>query len=193
MKSRIFSSILTLSLITIVGLSFAQVLNKKQDEYDPRANAREGATKVTEYKGKSRDNLKPYRYDASKVTHFSYSGFEQKREIEVLMFNGTEYRLCFNGQGAPKPVAIQIFDKPESNQARVMIQEISNASGNENIAIESNGINQKYNEILKSKSKDGKDPNVSLKRIYVDYVISANDSKEPLTGFMVLSYGYKNI
>lgn len=185
MKSRIFSALLSLTLVAVVGYSFAQVLNKKQDEYDPRANAREGASKVTEYKGKSRENLKPYRYDASKVTHFSYSGFQQKREIEILMFNGTEYRLCFNAQGAPKPVSIQIYDKPESNQARVMIQEFANVAGTENIAVESDNLNKKYQEM---KGKD-----VVLKRIYVDYIISANDTKEPLTGFMVLSYGYKNI
>lgn len=186
MKNRIFSTLFTLTLLTVVSFSFAQVLNKKEEaQADPREAARENASKVTEYKGKSRENLKPYRYDASKVTHFNYSGFEQKKEIEVMMFNGTEYRLCFNGQGAPKPITLQIYDKPASNQARVMIQEVSNVAGKENEMIESSALNKKYQEM---KGKD-----VVLKRVYVDYIISANDTKEPLSGFMILTYGYKNI
>lgn len=187
MKKRFFPIIFTTALMAVVGFSFAQVLNKKAEEKpDPRMKAQENASKVTAYKEKSRENLKPYRYDGTNVTHFSYSGFAQKREIEVLLFNGNDYRLVFNAQGATKPVDIQIYDKPVSNQARVMIHEIKNVTGQENLPIETSALNNKYRDLKNSKD-------VVLKRIYVDYIISANDSKEPASGFMILTYGYKNV
>ncbi|HRE74793.1 MAG TPA: hypothetical protein PK637_05655 [Flavobacteriales bacterium] len=187
MMKRLVSFVFTASLVAIVGYSAAQVLNKKADEKpDPRVKAQENATKVTAYKQKSRDNLKPYRYDGTNVTHFSYSGFTQKREIEVLLFNGNEYRLVFNAEGATKPLDIEIYDKPSDNQGRVKLHEVKSVTGQENISIQTDVLNAKYKELKNSKD-------VVLKRIYVDYIISANDTREPASGFMVLTYGYKNV
>lgn len=187
MKKRIIPVVFTAVLMAVVGYGFAQVMNKKADEKpDPRVKAQENASKVTAYKATSRENLKPYRYDGTNVTHFSYSGFAQKREIEVMLFNGNEYRLVFNAQGAIKPIDIEIYDKPTTNQARVKIFEMKNVTGQENIPVETTALNNKYRELKNSKD-------ILLKRIYVDYIISANDSKEPASGFMVLTYGYKNI
>jgi hypothetical protein len=47
-------------------------------------------------------------------------------------------------------------------------------------------LNSKFREIKGN-------PDLILKRVYVDYIISTNDTKETLSGFMVLTYGYKNI
>ncbi|MBX7093417.1 MAG: hypothetical protein K1X56_01765 [Flavobacteriales bacterium] len=187
MRKRIIPMMFTAAMMVMVGYSFAQVLNKKADEKpDPRIKAKENAGNVTAYKEKSRENLKPYRYDGTNVQHFSYSGFAQKREIEVLLFNGSDYRLVFNAQGAPKPVNIEIYDKPTSNQARTKIHEFTNVTGQENLSIETGTLTAKYRELKNN-------PDVLLKRIYVDYIISPNDSKEPVSGFMILTYGYKNI
>lgn len=187
MKKRIIPAFLTLGLVAVVGFGSSQVLNKKSSEQpDPRVKASENATKVSAYKEKSRENLKPFRYDASNVTHFNYLGYGQKKEIEVLMFNGNDYRLVFNAEGAPKPVDIEFWDKPATNQSRVKIHEFKNVTGQENLTVESSVLNTKFRDIKGN-------PDLILKRVYVDYIISTNDSKEPLSGFMVLTYGYKNI
>jgi hypothetical protein len=94
--------------------------------------------------------------------------------------------LVFNAEGAPKPVYIEFWDKPATNQARVKIHEFKNVTGQENLTVESSVLNSKFREIKGN-------PDLILKRVYVDYIISTNDTKETLSGFMVLTYGYKNI
>jgi len=191
---KIMTYVAVASLVAIVSVNAAQVLNKRPDQKEPVVN--ENASKVTEYKKKSRESLKPYRYDACNVTYYSYTGFEQKRVFEIMMFNGTEYKLNFNTEGSPKPITIQIYDKPETNQARVKLYEQSNVQGGD-VNVITADIIAKYREILKEKYKDAKvkpdTENATLKRLYIDYIIPANDSKEPLKGFAVMSYGYKNI
>jgi hypothetical protein len=175
MNKRFFSILFTGAMLSIVAIGFTQVLNKKpEQEVNP---AMETASKVTEYKKKSREALKPYKYDASNVTHYSFAAFEQRKEIEIMLFNGTEYKLNFNMEGSPKPITVQIYDKPMSNQKRNKIKEFPNVQG------------AGFDVITKELMTEG----TSLKRIYVDYIIPANDSKEPLKGFAILTYGYKNI
>lgn len=180
---KIMTYVAVATLVAIVSANTAQVLNKRPDKQEPVVN--ENASKVTEYKKKSKESLKPYRYDACNVTYYSYSGFEQRRVFEIMMFNGTEYKLNFNTEGSPKPITIQIFDKPETNQARVKLYEQANVQGGD-VNVITMDLIKKYRE-LKS------NPDASLKRLYIDYIIPANDTKEPLKGFAVMSYGYKNI
>lgn len=181
MNTKSASILLTATFTAFVGINMAQILNKKDKGKNAPA---EEVSKVTEFKQKSRENLKPYRYDASAVTHFSFFAYEQTKEVELLLFSGNEYKLCFNTEGTPKPIGIRIYDKPAGNQTRALIYEEQNIQGRD-VNIITADLEKKYREMKKSET-------ASLKRLYINYLIPANDTKEPLKGFTVVSYGYKN-
>jgi hypothetical protein len=182
MNTKIASILLTSTFMAFVSINIAQVLNKKDKGKNTPA---EEVSKVTEFKQKSRENLKPYRYDACAVTHFSFSAYEQSKEVELLLFSGTEYKLCFNTEGTPKPIGIRIYDKPSGNQTRALIYEEQNVQGRD-VNIITADLEKKYKEMKKSES-------ATLKRLYINYLIPANETKEPLKGFAIVSYGYKNV
>ena len=200
MGTRIKSGILLATFLFGFGIVFAQVLNKKsKDEPTEEVN------KVAEYKAKTREKLKPHKYDGSKVTYFNYLQYEQKKKIEVLLFNGIEYKFCFNSEGVPKGIGVHIYDKDEAAKDRVVIYEASNVIGKD-FTITSD-------EMLKN-LQSKKSGVTSIKRVYIEYSIPATDQayKAPVVatekskkeaeastsepqqkGVIVLSYGYKNV
>ncbi len=195
MKKRVLTFAALATLFSVITI--AQIANKKG------AEAVEQPSKVEEYKEKTREKLKPYRYDGSKITHFNYLKYEQTKEIEVLLFNGNEYKLCFNGEGAPVGLTIRIYDISKEAAGnypakRKLLEEITGFKSEQ--TVESSKLNEKYREL-----KDNKD--LTLKRVYVEYhipeaayvqeVLPPKSKEEPkmvpLKGFCVLTYGYKNV
>lgn len=197
MKISIKSIMLTSALGFGLTLGFTQLLNKKTAEPEEFVN------KVAEYKAKSREKVKPHRYDGSKINHFNYTPYEQMKTVEVLLFNGIDYKFCFNTDGVPKSIDIKIFDKDEIAKDRVQIYE-------------ANGVMQKditvtSDEMLKN--LQAKKNVTSLKKIFIEYHIPIGDkviqapAPEPTSkkekaaaasanpterGVVVVSYGYKN-
>jgi hypothetical protein len=51
---------------------------------------------LKEYRKTCRNALKPYRYDGSLTTHFSYKEYVYEKEIEISTIQDEEYRLSFN-------------------------------------------------------------------------------------------------
>lgn len=191
-KILIFGVMATvLSVMTI-----AQVANKKG------AEPVEEVSKVEEFKTKTREKLKPFRYDGSKITHFNYLKYDQTKEVEILLFNGNEYKLCFNGEGAPVGITIRIYDMSKEAagnypEKRKLLTEISDFKGEQ--VVESSKLTEEYRN-----QKDNQ--KLTLKRVFVEYFIPEAEyvqeqlppkSKEeprmvPQKGFCVLTYGYKN-
>jgi hypothetical protein len=192
-KVLLFGTLATmLSVLTI-----AQVLNKKNSE------PVEEVSKVDECKTKTREKLKPYRYDGTKITHFNYLKYDQTKEVEILLFNGNEYKLCFNAEQAPVGISIKIYDISKEAagnypEKRKLLKTIENFKGDQ--IVESNVLNEEYRKLKEN-------PKLSLKRVFVEYTIPEAEyvkeqlppkSKEepkmvPQKGFCVLTYGYKNI
>ncbi len=94
---------------------------------------------------KPKKQLKPYRYDGSKVTYFNFKTYKQVKEVEIYLFNNTDYRFSFNGKSLPNDVTIKIYDKDKTASDRVMLDERTNIKGT-NLLIESAELNKKYLE-----------------------------------------------
>ena len=186
-------------------LGFTQLLNKKGAEQPA-----EMVNKVAEYKAKSREKVKPYRYDGSKINHFNYTPYEQKKTVEVLMFNGIEYKFCFNTEGVPKSIDLKIYDKDEIRVMDKDGKEIPRI-----LLFEANGVMGKdimvtSDEMLKA--LQAKKNVTNLKKVFIEYHIPIGDkvveapaapvSKKEKNaapvdnterGVVVVSYGYKSV
>ena len=104
-------------------------------------------TNLTEFKANIKSNkeeaktaLNSYLYDGYKTTYFNYKTYEQTKEVEIYLFNNTEYRLSFNGKSCPKDVKVKIYNADKSSKDRVLLKEVSNISG-ENMIIETDDLN----------------------------------------------------
>ena len=153
-------------------------------------------TNLTEFKANIKSNkaeakkaVKPYLYDGYKTTYFNYKTYKQVKEVEIYLFNNTEYRLSFNGKSCPKDVTVKIYNADKSNNNRILLKEITNVSGG-NTIIQTKDLNDAYKKSNKKANR--------LKRVFVNYEIpatpTANNSKPSIEdrGAVVLVMGYKN-
>jgi hypothetical protein len=194
MKKKVLSFMAVATLLSAIAI--AQVANKK------KGDAVEPVSKVEEYKEKTREKLKPYRYDGTKINHFNYLKYTQTKEIEVLLFNGNEYKLCFNGEGAPVGITVKIYDISKEAagnypEKRILLSQMDGFKGEQ--TIESSALNEAY----RTKKDNQK---LTLKRVFIEYSIPEapyvqeqlpeKSKEEPRMvaqkGFCVLTYGYKN-
>lgn len=177
-KVLIFGALATmLSVITV-----AQIANKKG------AEAVEEPSKVEQSKEKTREKLKPYRYDGTKITHFNYMKYDQTKEIEVLLFNGNDYKLCFNADGSPVGIKIRIYDISKEAagnypEKRILLKEVSDFKAD--VIIETKELNEAFStkkvELYNNKSKDQDEKTknedikrikeTKLKRVFIEYYI----------------------
>ncbi|HYG51070.1 MAG TPA: hypothetical protein VD905_09215 [Flavobacteriales bacterium] len=193
--------LLAVALVACVSIAFKQHDRKKEGEPSLMVS------KAAEYKAKSREKIKPYRYDGSKISYFNYMTFEQKKSIEVLLFNGIDYKFCFNTDGVPKSIDIEIYDRDELKVEADRDKRI--------LLYEAKGVMQKDVLVTSAemlKALQAKKPGTSLKKIFIEYIVPIGDkavsppptnegkkSKDaPVTnpqeqGIVVVSYGYKNI
>lgn len=171
--------IITLAAIFALGLVIAQTAS----------NLTEFKENISKQKVEAKKALKPYRYDGSKVTYFNFKTYKQVKEVEIYLFNNTDYRFSFNGKSLPNDVTIKIFDQDKTNSSRILLKEQSSVQG-ENLIIESSDLNKIY---LSKKSGASR-----LKRVFVDYEIpgvpGAQNKKPTMKerGAVILVMGYKN-
>jgi hypothetical protein len=153
-------------------------------------------TNLTEFKANIKSNkeeaknaLDSYLYDGYKTTYFNYKTYEQTKEVEIYLFNNTEYKLSFNGKSCTKDVKIKIYNNDKSSEDRVLLKEVSNVSG-KNIIIQTDELNDTFKNANKEATR--------LKRVFVTYEIpatsGANNSSPNIEdrGAIVLVMGYKN-
>ena len=69
---------------------------QKGDEMSPY---QEYLLQLKEYRKNCRNALKPFRYDGSLTTHFSYKDYTYIKEIEIATIQNEIYRLSFNAMG----------------------------------------------------------------------------------------------
>lgn len=153
------------------------------------SNLTEFKENISNQKAEAKGELKPYRYDGSKVTYFNFKTYKQTKEVEIYLFNNTDYRFSFNGKSLPNDITVQIWDKDKTMSDRVMLKEFDGIKG-KNLLIESSDLNKIYKNKNSNASR--------LKRVFVDYVIPATpgaQNKKPTMkerGAVVLVMGYKN-
>ena len=153
------------------------------------ANLTEFKENIAVQKDEAKDALKPFRFDGSKVTYFNFKTYKQTKEVEIYLFNNTDYRFSFNGKSLPNDITIQIFDKDKTQGDRVLLKEFNGVQG-QNMVVESPELNKTY----QSKKSDDQ----RLKRVFVDYVIPGipgSSNKSPTMkdrAAVILVMGYKN-
>ncbi|MEX1001628.1 MAG: hypothetical protein WDZ35_05895 [Crocinitomicaceae bacterium] len=169
---------ITLIAVFALGLVIAQTAS----------NLTEFKENISRQKVEAKKALKPYRYDGSKVTYFNFKTYKQVKEVEIYLFNNTDYRFSFNGKSLPNDITIKIYDEDKTNADRILLKEADGIMGN-NITIESSELDKVYQ---KEKGSDRR-----LKRVFVDYDIPGipgTENKKPTMkerGAVILVMGYK--
>lgn len=170
--------------LTIIGI-FGMVILFAQTA----ANLTEFKENIASQKTEAKDALEPYRFDGSKITYFNFKTYEQVKEVEIYLFNNTDYRFSFNGKSLPFDIKVEIYDKGKAAADRTLLKEFTGLQG-QNLLIESAELNETYHEKTGFSGR--------LKRVFVDYVITAIPTAENKTptmkerGAVVLVMGYKN-
>jgi hypothetical protein len=72
-------------------------------------------------KKNSKKQLVEYTYDSGKLNKFNLTENAQKKEIEVPLFSGNEYRLVFNTEGMPDAFEINIFNEKSSSKTKKLL------------------------------------------------------------------------
>lgn len=168
------SSILTILLAVV--FSFVTISQSSSDIAKFKAD-------IENNKKDARNQLGSYKYDGAKVTYFNYRKVEQIKEVEVYLFNNTDYKLSFNGNSIPGACKIEIYNNSKIESERTLLAEVDNLSGKE-VQISSDDLNASYKKIYPNGAR--------LKRVYVNYVIpEATSSTANDRGAAVLVIGYK--
>jgi hypothetical protein len=182
---------------------FAPELKSQKNSLTPY---QEYLIELKEYRKNCRNALKPYRYDGSLTTHFSYKEYVYEKEIEISTIQDEEYRLSFNAMGVKNDgINIKIYDKPKKYNSRTLLYEKDNVSGSE-FTIETTEMVEK---LITNKREKGVSEEVlnhlRIKKLYIDYLIPATERdiqvddqtgeeyKLVTKGAIILAVGYHNL
>jgi hypothetical protein len=189
-----------LLILLLISSSYSAQNRAQMDPY------LEFLTELSEYRKVCRTALKPYRYDGSKTTHFSYKEYDYRKEVEIGTVQDSEYRLSFNSNGIKyDQIKVQIYDKPIKYNSRVLLYEKEGVGGNE-FTVETASMIEKLKEVKREKGVDEEIIlRMRLKKLYISYIIPAidreieidpetgNEVKVVTKGAIVLAIGYSNI
>jgi len=139
-------------------------------------------------KAEARKAISPFLYDGYKTTYFNYKTHKQTKEIEVYLFNNTEYKLAINAQACFKGLTINFYNKPKGSKGRILLKTID-CSVTKNYITNTNELNKKLKELNKNSTR--------LKRVFISYeipAVSTANNTNPLIedrAAAVLVMGYK--
>ena len=203
--------ILLLLIIFIINpIFYAQ----KDGELSPN---QERMIQLKDFRKSCRIALRPFRYDGSLTTHFTYKEFDYSKEVEIATIQNENYRLSFNSMGIfNEPIIIKIYDKPKNYKNRVLLYEISDVANSE-FTTETNEMIEKLKEAKTAelaKKTDVSDQertyqqkiieNIRLKKLFINYIIpytergykideEGNESRVLTKGSIILAVGYNNL
>jgi hypothetical protein len=204
-------TILLLSVFCLSTVANAQLIGKKKTQTEIDTDGKIAFDNgVQEARETARLKLKPYKYDATKSTYYSYKSYTYAKEVEVITLEKTDYKLCFNGSMVKQDkISIEIYDKPKGGKGRILLYSKENVGGDEfEVSLDD------LNEIFRTKKAEttSLDPNLiakmRLKKVYINYIIPAvdreletvtddygNEQKTTVIHYsaMVLAVGYLNL
>jgi hypothetical protein len=141
---------------------------------------------LSEYRKLCRNALKPYRYDGSKTTHFSYKEYNYAKEVEIGTVQNSEYRLSFNSNGIRYDnIKVQIYDKSKNYKSRMLLYEKDGVGQNE-FTVETGPmleqlkenklllLNEKYDKLIGTAEVDAKYKHLSTEQ----HLKNLNDRKK---------------
>lgn len=168
-----------ISSITILAVTVAVFAQSSQDI----AAFREA---IAANKETAKKAIGSSRYDGSKITYFNYKAYEQVKEVEVYLFNNSEYTFAVNTESAKKGLTIEVYDKAKSSNDRHLLKTIESADGKQ-ITFSSDELNKSMKKAVPEA--------VRLKRVYLDYIVpednNTSNNAMDQRGAIVLVMGYK--
>ncbi len=201
---KVFNKTINISLVFVfVFLFVPKFESQRGDELTPY---QEYLIELKEYRRNCRNALKPFRYDGSLTTHFSYKEYAYAKEVEIATIQNEEYRLSFNAMGVKNDgITIRIYDKAKRFNSRVLLYEKENVANTE-FTIETSPLLEKLKEAKRAdKVEEDIIKFLRLKKLYVDYIIPATDRviemdqetgveyKVVTKGAIILAVGYDNL
>ena len=187
---------------------------KKEAELTPY---QERLIQLKDFRKNCRIALRPFRYDGSLTTHFTYKEFDYAKEVEIATIQNENYRLSFNSMGiSNEPISIKIYDKPKKYRDRVLLYESSGVANSE-FTTETNEMIVKLKEAKSKKLAENTDisekersyqqkviENIRLKKLVINYIITytergykideeGNESRVVTKGSIILAVGYNNL
>ena len=201
---KILNKTINISLVFVfVFLFVPQFESQRGSELTPY---QEYLIELKEYRRNCRNALKPFRYDGSLTTHYSYKEYTYAKEIEIATIQKEEYRLSFNAMGVKNDgITIRIYDKAKRFNSRVLLYEKENVANTE-FTIETSPLLEKLKEAKREdKVEEEIIKHLRLKKLYVDYIIPATDRiiemdqetgveyKVVTKGAIILAVGYDNL
>lgn len=172
---------------------------------------------LKDFRKNCRMALRPFRYDGSLTTHFTYKEFDYSKEVEIATIQNENYRLSFNSMGiSHEPISIKIYDKPKKFINRVLLYETTDVASNEFTTETKEMIENlkkaKSEELAKkvdiSESERSYQQkiidNIRLKKLFINYIIpysergykideEGNESRVLTKGSIILAVGYNNL
>ena len=193
-------------IIPVFILSFFVLFPEFISQKNTLTPYQEYLIQLKEYRKNCRNALKPFRYDGSATTHFSYKEYVYSKEIEIAIFQDEVYRLSFNSMGIKNDgIKIKIYDKPKKYNSRTLLFEKDNVAGSE-FTVETTEMVEK---LITSKRENGISEEIlnhlRIKKNYIDYIIPATDReievdeesgveyKVVTKGAVILAVGYNNL
>ena len=201
---KVLNKTINISLVFVfIFLFVPQFESQRGDELTPY---QEYLIELKEYRRNCRNALKPFRYDGSLTTHYSYKEYTYAKEIEIATIQKEEYRLSFNAMGVKNDgITIRIYDKAKRFNSRVLLYEKENVANTE-FTIETSPLLEKLKEAKREdKVEEEIIKHLRLKKLYVDYIIPATDRiiemdqetgveyKVVTKGAIILAVGYDNL
>ena len=203
--------ILLLLIIFIINpIFYAQ----KNVELSPH---QERMIQLKDFRKSCRIALRPFRYDGSLTTHFSYKEFDYAKEVEIATIQNENYRLSFNSMGVlHDPITIKIYDKPKKYTNKVLLYETTDVANSE-FTTETKEMIEKLKEAKSKELAEKTDisddqrsyqqkiiENIRLKKLFINYIIpysergykideEGNESRVISKGSIILAVGYNNL
>ena len=203
--------ILLLFIIFIINpIFYAQ----KDVELSPH---QERMIQLKDFRKSCRTALRPFRYDGSLTTHFSYKEFDYAKEVEIATIQNENYRLSFNSMGVlHDPISIKIYDKPKKYTNKVLLYETTDVANSE-FTTETKEMIEKLKEAKSKELAEKTDisddqrsyqqkiiENIRLKKLFINYIIpysergykideEGNESRVISKGSIILAVGYNNL
>jgi hypothetical protein len=200
-------------IIFSINPSF-EAQKKKEVELTPY---QERLIQLKDFRKNCRMALRPFRYDGSLTTHFTYKEFDYSKEVEIATIQNENYRLSFNSMGiSHEPISIKIYDKPKKFINRVLLYETTDVASNEFTTETKEMIENlkkaKSEELAKKVDISESErlyqqkiiDNIRLKKLFINYIIpysergykideEGNESRVLTKGSIILAVGYNNL
>jgi len=151
-------------IILILSLGYLSVLLSGAAVYDPKSTLDE---QLNALKQECREQIRPARYEGSRITYFTLRKKKQHKELELSLPAETGYLFAINGKACSAKLKVRFYDSG-NKKTRKLLFEQKEMAGKIGIFNASE---------LESKNKKHTTRNTPLKNIFIEYEIYPGTEK----------------